>query len=365
MPFTNGPAAALGVKAHVLYSRLLRADEYWALLGLKSTAEIAAFLKQTESYKKRLESLVPVNVHRTDLENAVRSAFLTEAESFLFYLRGFWRDFFTDWLSRHEAEQLKSIFRWIRSKRLTRDEMKNRLYCVPGSTLPYEALLNCRDYEGALEALAPTPYFGILREPVRRLANGEKSLFALESAIDNFVETRLCADIEKLPAFERSKLEPLFGERLDLLNLYYLHRCLCYYNMSAEEAISRVLSVKYKVETKHLLALAECGGIEERAALTEKLFPHYGKIFSAALRKGDAELALDMSIERHVYLKALTLMKTGVPSFYTAVAYFMLRTYEAADVIRIAECVRYGSDRGEAVKYLIRPILNGGERTWQ
>ena len=106
MPFSNGSATALGVKAHVLYSQLLKADEYWALLGLKSTTEIAAFLKQTAGYKDKFETLVPANVHRIDLENALRSSVLAEAESFLFYLLGVWRDFFLDWLSWYEAERI-------------------------------------------------------------------------------------------------------------------------------------------------------------------------------------------------------------------------------------------------------------------
>ena len=206
MPFSNGSATALGVKAHVLYSQLLKADEYWALLGLKSTTEIAAFLKQTAGYKDKFETLVPANVHRIDLENALRSSVLAEAESFLFYLLGVWRDFFLDWLSWYEAEQLKSIFRWIHSKRLDRDEMRRRLYHIPSSKLPYEALLNCRDYREVLEALVNTQYHAVLREPVRRLVNGEKSLFALEFAIDNLVETKLYSDINKLPAHEREIL---------------------------------------------------------------------------------------------------------------------------------------------------------------
>ena len=77
--------------------------------------------------------------------------------------------------------------------------MRRRLYHIPSSKLPYEALLNCRDYREVLEALVNTQYYAVLREPVRRLINGEKSLFALEFAIDNLVETKLYSDINKLP----------------------------------------------------------------------------------------------------------------------------------------------------------------------
>lgn len=365
MSSSHGSATAIGVKGHVLYSKLLKPDEYWALLNLNSTSEIAAFLKQTEGYKDQLELLLPTKVHRIDLENSVRSSILSEAESFLFYLQGPWRRFFIDWLAWFEAEQLKSIFRWMHSKRLDRDIMRQRLFRIPGSVLPYETLLNCRDYKEMLEALVDTKYAAVLREPVRRLLNGENSLFSLELAIDHMVETTLWEDIQKLPADERTVLEPLFGSRIDLLNLYNFHRCMLYYNMTIEETISRMLPVKHKVKTYHLRAMAKGANWEERIAIMEELFPAYGKIFREALENDDKELALEMAIKRFNYLKALSILRNGVPGFHTAIAYFVLKDHEVTDIIRMVEDVRYDYDRRTAVQYLIRPIINGGESAWQ
>ena len=365
MSSSHGSATALGVKGHVLYSQLLKPDEYWALLNLNSTSEIASFLKQTESYKDQLELLLPTKVHRIDLENSVRSSILSEAESFLFYLQGPWRRFFVDWLAWYQAEQLKSIFRWMHSKRLDRDVMRQRLFRVPGLTFPYEALLNCRDYKEMLEALADTRYAKVLKEPVRRLINGENSLFSLELAIDHLVETELWNDTQSLPADERATLAPLLGTRIDLLNLYNFHRCMLYFNMTIEETISRMLPVKYKVKTHHLRAMAKGRDWEERIAIMEELFPSYGKIFREALEKDDKELALEMAIKRYNYLKALSILRNGVPGFHTAIAYFVLKDHEVTDIIRMVEDVRYDYDRRTAVQYLIRPILNGGEAAWQ
>lgn len=365
MSSSTGSATALGVKAHVLYSQLLKADEYWALLNLNSTSEIADFLKQTAGYKDRLETLLPAKVHRIDLENAVRSSVLAEADSFLFYLQGDFRKFFVDWLSRYEAEQLKSIFRWMHSKHLDRDIMRKRMFHVPGSKLPYETLLNCRDYKEILEALADTKYYKILREPVRRLMAGDMSLFSLELAIDNQVEMDIYNDIRRLPADERGIMAPLFGSRVDLLNLYHFHRCMWYYKMTIEETISRMLPVKYRVTAHSMREMAKGATWEERIDIMEELFPAYAKIFREALEKDDRELALEMSIRRYNYLKALSILRNGVPSFHTAMAYFILKDHEVTDIIRMIEDVRYDYDRRTAVQYLIRPILNGGEPTWQ
>lgn len=363
---SNGPATALGVKAHVLYSQLLKADEYWTLLNLNSVTAIADFLKNTDGYRNSLGIMIAEKTHRVDLENALRSSLLTEAETFLSYLQNEWRRFFIDWMCWFEAEQLKSIFRWVRMRRMDHDAMRSRLIHVPGAELPYEALLNCRDYDELLDVLSGTKYYSVLREPVRRITNGEKSLFSLEMAVDNLVETILYNDIKSLSANERAILEPLFGSRIDLLNIYHLHRCMWYYSMTIEETIAYLLPVRHNVKTKHLRAIAGADlSAEERLETLENLFPVYGRIFRNALSREDKELALEMSIKRFNYLKALEVFKNGIPGFHTAIAYFILKDHEISDIIRMIENVRYDYDRRSAAQYLIRPINAGGEPAWQ
>ncbi len=365
MPISQGQAIAIGVKSHVLFSHLLNANEYWALLNLKSTAEIADFLKQMEGYKEHLETLPPLKVHRIDLENAVRSSILSEATAFLSYLADPTRKLFIDWFSRYESESLKSIFRWIRSKRLDREEMRSLLFSIPGSKLSYEALLKCRDYNEALEALRDTKYYDAVCEPVKRLIAGEESLFSLELAIDNLVETELYNDLKKMSGADQKLLEPMFGSRIDLLNLYHFHRCNWYYHMTLEETLSRMLPVKYKVKTRHLRDMAKGTTWEERFDRLEGSFPVYAMIFRDALKKQDKELSLEMSIKRYNYLKALSIFQKGTPGFHTAMSYFILKAHEVDDVIRIIEDVRYDIDRRTAATYLVKPIISGGEPTWQ
>ena len=362
---SKGQTTAIGVKAHVLFSRLLTSEEYWALLNLKTTGEITDFLKQTEGYWDHLETLPSLIIHRIYLENAVRSAILSEATSFLSYLSGVRRKFFIDWLGWYEAEHLKSIFRWIRTKRVDRDEMRKRLFAVPGSKLSYELLLNSRDYNDVLEALKDTRFYKVLAEPVKRLMNGEESLFSLELAIDNLVETSLYNDLKNLPEKEQKLLEPLFGSRIDLLNLYHFHRCTWYFHMTLEETISRMLPVKYKVKTQHLREMSKGATWEERINRLEAFFPVYAGIFRNALGQEDRELALEMSIKRYNYLMALKIFQKGSPGFHTAMSYFILKSHELDDVIRIIETVRYDYDRRNAANYLIRPIVSGEEPKWQ
>jgi V/A-type H+-transporting ATPase subunit C len=62
---------------------------------------------------------------------------------------------------------------------------------------------------------------------------------------------------------------------------------------------------------------------------------------------------------------ALKIFQKGSPGFHTAMSYFILKSHELDDVIRIIEAVRYDYDRRNAANYLIRPIVSGEEPKWQ
>ena len=365
MPIANhGQATAIGVKSHVLYSRLLTSADYWTMLNFNATNEVVDFLSQTEGYEGYLDTLPP-DAHRIDLETAIRSSLLSEAVAFLSYLSGAQRKLFIDWLGYYEADHLKSIFRWIRSRRVDRDIMRKKLVSIPGSKLSYDVLLNSRNYSEALEALRDTRYYKVVAEPVRRLIAGETSLFPLEIAIDNLAEIDIFKDLGEMAARDSVKLEPLFGARVDLMNLYHVHRCVWYFNMTLEETLSRMLPIKYKIKTHHLREMFKGADWEERINIFGESFPVYAGVFREALKQSDNELALETAINRSIYLKALSIFQKGSPGFHTAMSYFMLKAQEINDIIRIIEYIRYDYDRKSAAAYLVRPITLGGEQIWQ
>lgn len=367
MQSTNkGRIIAIGARSHVLYSRLLTADQYWTLLHLKSTGEIAVFLNDTAGYKNLLPVLVNAQTHRIDLENAIRSVVLSEGKTILSALSGERMTFFSNWLAIYEVNNLKNIFRWIRSRRLDRDTMRSRLFKVPNSKLPYDALLNCVDYREALTTLEGTKYHDAIADQVDDLLKGrETSLFPLEQSLDNLFETELNQSVAHLPSADRAILAPVFGARADLYNLSNLHRCLNYYNMIIEEVLSRTLPVKYLITNKDLRAIAKGADNEERVEILSHKFKAYAEIFRNAFGSKDLELTLEINIKRYLYMLELAVFKKGTPGFHTAIGYFLLKLHEIDDLIRIIEDVRYDYNRHTAVEFLIRPIISGGEATWQ
>lgn len=363
---SGGETIAMGTKAHVLYGRLLQNEDYYALLRCDSTTEIASYLRHAGSYGAGMETLPATHVHRIDLEGAVRASIMSDSAALLFYIHDDRRAVFRSWLDWYDAENLKSVFRWIRSRRLSAEEIRRRIFTFPGSRIDYDQMLVDADFAGAHEALRGTQYFEPLSEPVKRLTEGEESLFSLELAIDNLIERNLYQNLHKLSDQERALLRPFFGTRIDLLNIYCLVRCLLYFRMTMEEALSRMLPVKYRIKTRHLREVARCATWKERLEKLNEFSPLYAGVFGVALESQDFDLAMEVSMKRFNYLQAFRIFHTGSPGFHTAIAYCLLKSYEVDDIIKIIEDVRYDYDRRGAAQYFIRPIAaEGGVLAWR
>lgn len=357
----QGERTAVGVKAHVLFGRLLKDDLVWELLHAESVGEIAERLRRAPGYQAHLETLPPRDVHRYDLEALLKTIPLTEAAAFLNYLNGPRDAFLRAWVERHEADNLKSLLRWILSGRQDREELRRRLWMVPASPLSYDLLLSARDFPEFLEALRGTRYFPVIREPMKRLVEGEGNLFSLEMALDIHAEARIHQALLDLEPEDRRPLMPLFGGRFDLLNLYWLYRGKRFYRMTPEELMNRLLPCRYRIGFPLFRRMARAQTLEE--ALEALSHTPYVRVFHESAPQD--ELVVERDIKRFLLLAARGIFRAGPPAFHTAMSYFMLRELEVEDLTTIIEDVRYDYDRRHAAVYLARPILSGGDNPWQ
>jgi V/A-type H+-transporting ATPase subunit C len=355
----------VGVKAHVLFSRLLSEDDYWSFLSSDTVSEIGARLRDT-AYGEALSTL-PASLHRYDLEAVLKSTLSIEAEGFLYHVSSPRDKFFRALMYHHEADNLKSIFRYVASRRTNRDELRRRLYMSKHSRLSYDNILAARDFTELSDALRGTRYYRILVEPLKRLYSGdEHSLFPLETALDIFVELSLYKALKKLETSERGALLPIFGVRVDLYNIYVLYRALKFYDLTPEETLNRLLPVRFRVTMSVLRDLVRAGSEDNIADALKARFPQYAGLIPSALADEHPQLALERNIKRYIYEQVRRVFAGGLPGFHTAVSYYIMKEFEIADLIKIIECVRYGYDRRKAAAYLTRPIIAaGGETEWQ
>ena len=353
----TGRVLAQSVRAHVRYAQLLGESEYWTLLNLKSTSEITRFLQGTKGYETALAKFTPAHTHRNDFENAMHTAVIEETGIFINSLeRGTHRNFLACMLGRFEAAQIKTAFRFLNSASPSKYVLRN----LPGSDFNSSALNGCNSYSAVLEAIKDTKYYLPLAELAEKAAHGaEVSLFELETALDRFSEAELFNALQLLENDERELLAPLFGVRVDLVNLYTLHRCKCYYNMNTEEIMRMLIPAAYMVQPQEIKAMADCPE-DERQAYFKNKFPAYFKLFEDIPAMPDRELRLETAIRRSSCTEALKLFKKAPPGFHTTVSYLILKLHETGDLTRILEYVRYGCNPRTAAKYLARSFDFGG-----
>ncbi|MDR3255044.1 MAG: V-type ATPase subunit [Synergistaceae bacterium] len=359
-----GERVSVGVKAHVLYNRLLTREEYWSLLSSQTVAEVADKLRSM-SYSESLSTL-SMDPHRFEIEESVRTSLVSQAENLLGHFGESRKKFFRAWYSWYEAENMKSIFRYIAAGRTERDDLRRRLYPIMMSHISFENMLVAKDFAEVVELFRGTSFYRVLSEPLRRLSSGEEtSLFPLEMALDGYVELSLFRAMNKLAPDERKMLLPIFGTRIDLFNLYILYRALVFYDLTPEEILNRLLPVRYRISLQILRECVRFKTFSDVASAIEERFPAYVDLFDDASRDDEPQLALERNIKRYIYIQCQKVFRSGSPAFHTAMSYFILKEYEISDITHVVEGVRYGYDRRKSAAYLIAPVISGGEPEWQ
>ena len=359
-----GERVSIGVKARVLYSRLLTADDYLMLLDSESVAQALEKLKST-AYGEFLVSLTSES-HRHEIEAAVKSTLIRHAENFMLHLGNPRDRLFKAWFSLFEAENLKSVFRNLMAGRSSRDDLRRRLYPITATKISLEKLLLSKSFSDVADTLRGTRFYKVLAEPLRRLASGDDtSLFPAEMALDSFVESAIFKAIGRFEPEERNVLLPIFGTRVDSYNLYSLYRAIVFYELTPEETLNRLLPVRYRISLAMLREAVRFESFEVLASFIKEHLPAYAALLEGAENPEETQLVLERNFKRYIYMQARKVFSSGSPDFHTAMAYFILRNSEIADITRVIECVRYGYDKRKAAAYLVMPVAFGGESEWR
>lgn len=354
-----GEQTAIGARTRVLFSRLLNDREYWELLHCDSVGEILKFLKETTGYADELADL-PGETHRSELETRLEGIPFLEARSFYLSVTGPRRAWLDAWLDLYEAETLKRILRKIFSGHGKAALIENRFLHVPGSRLPQKNLLAADSFDHMLDALKDTPWFRTLREPLDSARQKGGTLFPAEMAMDTRALTELIKASRALSHSGQNSLADLFGTVADLLNLSWTIRGIQYFQMGFEEMVNRLLPLRHRIAFDTLRRLGRCRNLE---ALWELLGETpYADIFGP--HPIVDSMTLEKRIRRHLRKKALSVYRTGTPSFSTVGAYLFLHKQEIDDLKMIVEDVRYDYNRRDGALFLARPLLTGGETPW-
>ena len=355
-----GERLCAGSKARTRRGRLLEDAVYWQLLHCEEVGEIVERLAATPEYHEVLEK-VPREIHRSELEELLDLMLLRESGAFLGYLSGPRKVFLRAWVGLSEADAIKRALRRLAAGRGEKDALRRRLEALPYRSFSTEGLLAADRPETVLDALRSTPYFHVLREPLRRLVEeGGGTLYGAEMAVDGVALQRLYRSARDLPRGERDGVLSLAGALVDLTNIFWLYRGRHYFGQPPEEVLNRLLSVRHRVQIDLLRRLA---GAESREAFWKVLEDSpYRPALDQAFSE---ELFVDRGMEAFLFRQARRIFTREGPGFAMVVAYLFLRHYDVADLKTLVEDVRYGYSDRDAAVFLVRPILPGRGSVWR
>ena len=345
--------SAANARVKGLASQLL-SDETWqaltsaedlgiALSILRGTvyADVAADVEAggaitLEDLERRLDARAAQNVRRT-----------------MTFVSGAQRDLLQVWWQHFELENLKALFRGF-DQGMSPDAI--RRFLIPmgqTSRLPWEVLLHIQSVPGLVDRLSGTHYGQPLRNALPAY-NRERSLFAIEIALDIRYYRDLAAAINALGGADFDDARRIIGTRLDILNILWAYRHRVYYNLSAEEIVNYTLWHTFRTDTNLIRDIALGAPPED---ILERVWGR-GSVDLSLLERATDEASmvtnLESTLERFWWGLARSAMG-GYPFRLSALlGYLVLQETEIADLVTLLEAKAMRWDRERVCRHLVR-----------
>lgn len=183
--------------------------------------------------------------------------------------------------------------------------------------------------------------------PLSKIQEHETALlFDYGMALDLYYFTQIWNIRKKL--FKGKDLEEItctYGEKFDMLNLQFIQRSKRYYNMDPASIYALLIPVNYKLKKEEITALVEAPSYEEGRRIFQKTW--YGNKYEQLTAANLEEFY------NHIHRSILEKESHRNP-YSVAVIYSYLynKEHEVNRLTIAIECVRYGVQHDEAMRYI-------------
>lgn len=325
----------ISAKVRAMQGNLLTSLDYDKLLRQKSVSDIAAYMKTLPSWSQALRSLHPNEVHRADLERALRNGINNEYERIFKFMPKKDRPIMSYLVRRRELDE---IFRFMRT--MVSGNQSGYRCVVPNffkkhSKIDFECLERCRSFDDLLDCVRDSVYFDALASLPRE--HGEPPDYTIaKAALTSRYYSWIMEQIEKDYSGEvADALKEGFGIRVDLLNIETVLRIKRFFPQMTERFADYLVPYRQHLRKDFFDKLIAAPSRDEEIELLKNVY--YYRLFADNGFSVSEDLSLQ--IRYKAYKKILY---APIPSVYTPIAYLGLKEIEVRNIINIIECVRYG-----------------------
>lgn len=322
--------AAANAKAKAILGRLLKDEEYDALLKLETVEEVLEYLKNNTHYAKIFEDEA---LQLEEYEVLIKKYFFNVYEKLYHFYIDAYRSFFKAMFCRYEVENLKLFIRVLSRNESLKDLRDHLIYSQLYSNLDYDQLEKAVSVRELLEMIDHTIY----HEPLVLFLeeDSERMIFHMEMILDRIYFNQLKAAIESLKRKDRALMLELLGINIDILNVQWIYRGRLFFDISSEELFNFTLEGGRRYDYKALKSLCYMELEDFRRFISDG---DYKDIFQ------DREYMMERAMERHLYYRLDEYTKDAGLSIVLPVVLLFKFEYEMRDLFTIMEGKKYRFD---------------------
>lgn len=336
--------SGINTKVKAMGANLIHGDEYRKIASLDSIADFIAFLKNHPGYREIFMRYDEHELHRADVERIFITGFYMDFSKIFRFAGESQRNDLDLVFFRHEITILKNCIRHIYNEKDTYDLSLFQEFFNRHSKIDVAALMSSHTMDEFTRHLKDTPYYPLFS---RIQASGSTTPFDYEMQLDIYYFNKSWRLKDKLMKGDNLKaVEKLYGIQIDLLNIMWIYRLKTMYDTNAADILTFTIPVNYKLSKDQLFRLVKSATTDEFLSILKNT--QY-KAFALFLLNGTMEQNYSKTV-----MKLYKENKQKYPASMSYVNYYLYR--KETEIYRLTtalECIRYGLDPQEKLKYIL------------
>lgn len=326
-------ANAVYAKAHALYGKRLKKQNYDDLLNCHSLNELINYLKTRTAYGTSFEK-VPSDISAAQIEEILKLNLLENLEALCRYEISAGENVYEYFIMKNDVKQILSMVRLLINGKP--EEYLNVLpaFFTKHSKLDLYSMANAKSFADLLKIVKGSPYEQSLI-PFEETFSEKDIYIAIEASLNDFLKSVLFSIIDKrLNRKEKKQLCEIINYKFDmdaLVNIYRLRRL----ENAGDSVIKEYINSKFTNFTKKDIDLIT-DSIKSHDLIAVMSDTFYKKNFYAVESK-----YLEGTVQQVMYEKFSKSIRYLTSPTATMLCYAMLSENEVNNIIHIVEGIKY------------------------
>lgn len=252
----------------------------------------------------------------------------------------------------YEVDNLKAV---LRGMQIGESWEKIRYMLFPMlnfPTLPYEKMVAAGSIDGAIDAIARSPYHRVLTLALPRYRD-EKSLFPLEVALDlNYWEV-VWQQVNALPRQDKRYAREIIGMYIDKNNLTWAARYHLYHHLSEVEIINYTLPFGYRIDDTIIRAVASGRDLVD---VVSRVYPPIKKMLESGGIDASELPILEITLNRLILSTCRSALLGNTFNIGFLLGFLFLLEMEIQDLTLLIEAKSLGFTPDRYIPYMINNI---------